>query len=46
MIRANDAEPPVASGISTGAPPTERTWLDRFIEGWLARRPLLAQAAE
>jgi GMP synthase (glutamine-hydrolysing) len=24
----------------------ERAWLKRFIDGWLARRPLLAQAAE
>jgi hypothetical protein len=24
----------------------ERAWLDHFIDGWLARRPLLAQAAE
>ena len=24
----------------------ERAWLDHFIDGWLARRPMLAQAAE
>lgn len=24
----------------------ERAWLDHFIDGWLARRPVLAQAAE
>jgi GMP synthase (glutamine-hydrolysing) len=24
----------------------ERAWLDHFIDGWLTRRPMLAQAAE